>query len=338
MLKIQIEMERSPFHTKRNDKAPRGSENLQAQVSTDMFNDFMKYAEQYNKEHKVPQTKKGDVNKSAPLKHIINMFLNNNAIERKCFDDLYVIMAFNKIDFNKNSIKPELDGSIIGFVRHPEKFTKFEPFGVWKETKNTSKIINGLVDFDKETFDMLNLKELDDVVFFGIEPYFYKSFEDLKLALTRLYEPIDFDNAQICMFNLNNYLDVLKDGVYVSKHSTYAHEGVVVLLDIHDVYKNNCVVLRFKWSYSAGVLTFDPYVEDLGFFNETLCNDVPVVAHKDYWNISSGFLDISAKYELDFKNSNLRLIMLEQKFKEEFEAEKKRNAELKQWLVEHDKL
>lgn len=325
-------MERSPFHKTRNMKTPRGSPNIQSQVSTDMFNDFMKYAEQYNKEHEVPQTNRGDVNKSAPLKHIINMFLNNNAIERKCFDDLYVIMAFNKIDFNKNSIKPELDGSIIGFVRHPEKFTKFEPFGVWKETKNTSKIINGLVDFDKETFDMLNLKELDGEVFFGIEPYFYKSFEELKLALTKLYEPIDFDNAQICMFNLNNYLDVLKDGVYVSKHSTYAHEGVVVLLDINDIYKNNRVVLRFNWSYSAGVLTFDPYVEDIGFFNETLCNDVPVVAYEDYWNISSGFLHRSAKIERDYKNSNLRLIMLEQKFKEEFEAEKKRNAELKQML------
>ena len=339
MLKGQIKMERSPFHTKRNDKAPRGSENLQAQVSTDMFNDFMKYAEQYNKEHEVPQTKKGDVNKSAPLKHIINMFLNNNAIERKCFDDLYVIMACNTIDFNKDAgIHLDVDGAIIGFVDTPEKFTKFHPFRAVHDRFNESKLIYALQDFNKDTFDMLNLSSFDREVLFDIEPAFYKDFEDLKTALTRTYDYIDFDNARICMFNLNNYFDIQQDGVFVSKQSKYEHDGVVVLIDPRDIYKNDRVILRVKWSYNAGVLTCKCDVEALDLFNAELCNELPEAVYNDYWNISSGLLDISAKYELDYKNSNLRLIMLEQEFKKKYEAEKKRNAELKQWLVEHDKL
>ncbi|MBQ7851374.1 MAG: hypothetical protein IJ342_00620 [Muribaculaceae bacterium] len=328
MIKKQIKKERSPFHKTRNMKTPRGSPNIQTQVSQDMFNDFMKYARHYNAEH---PTDKGLSNKANPLKHIVNEFLNNNALERKCFENLYVIMACNEIDFNKNIAKPDVDGAIIGFVEHPEKFTKFEPFRAVHDNFNKSKTIYSLADFNKDTFDMLNVSGFDREVFFGIEPYFYKSFEDLKTALTRTYEYIDFDNARICMFNVNNYLDILKDGVYVSEGSTYAHEGVVVLLDSHDYYKDNRVVFRINWSYNAGVFTCKLDVEDVGFFNTKVCGDLPVQVCRDYWDITSGFLSISAKKERQYKDSNLRLLQLQQ----ELEKEQRNNAELKQWLEDN---
>ena len=325
-------MERSPFHKQRNMKAPRGSENIQTQVSQDMFEDFMKYARHYNAEH---PTDKGLSNKANPLKHIVKEFLNNNALERKCFENWHVIMACNDIDFDKNLTNPDVDGAIIGFVDAPEKFTKFEPFQAVPDRFNESKLIYALQDFNKDTFDMLNLSSFDREVLFGIEPAFYKDFEDLKTALTRTYDYIDFDNARICMFNLNNYFDIQQDGVFVSKQSKYEHDGVVVLIDPRDIYKNDRVILRVKWSYNAGVLTCKCDVEALDFFNAELCNELPEAVYNDYWNISSGLLDISAKYEFDYKNSNLRLIMLKQKFKEEFLEERQRNAHLKQWLDDH---
>ena len=141
-------------------------------------------------------------------------------------------------------------------------------------------------------------------------------------------EFIDFDNARICMFNLNNYLDILKNGVYVSEHSTYAHEGLVVLLDARDYYKDNRIIMRINWSYNAGVFTCKLDVEDQGFFNTKVCGDVPVQVCRDYWDITSGFLTISAKKERQYNDSNLRLLML----KRELEKEQRNNAELKQWL------
>jgi len=339
MIKRQIKLERSPFMKTRDMTAPQGSVNLQAQVSQDVFDDFMLYARQYNEEHPQPNTKDPLNNKANPLKHIVNEFLNMHAFERKCFDDLYVIMACNPIDFNKDAgIHPDVDGAIIGFVDTPEKFTKFRPFRAVHDRFNKSKFIYALEDFDKDTFDMLNLSSFDREVLFGIEPHFYNDFEDLKTALTRTYEYIDFDNARICMFNLNNYFDIQQDGVFVSKQSKYEHDGVVVLIDPRDIYKNNRVILRVKWSYNAGVLTCKCDVEALDFFNAELCNELPEAVYNDYWNISSGLLDISAKYELDYKNSNLRLIMLKQKFKEEFLEERQRNAHLKQWLDDHKQL
>lgn len=280
---------------------------MQTQVSQNMFDDFMLYARQYNAEHK---NDKGLSSKANPLKHIVNEFLNSHALERKCFNDLYVIMACNPIKFNET--KPDVDGAIIGFIEAPEKFTKFEPFGAVRDSQNKSKSIYMLVDFNKETFDMLNLASFDREVLFGIEPDCYKEFDDLKLALTRTYEHIDFDNARICMFNLNNYFDILKNGVYVSKHSTYSHDGFVVLIDRHDIYKNNRLILRINWSYNAGVFTCKLDVEDVGFFNTKACNYLPVQVNHEYWGITSGFLSIGAKFKHNLENANLRVLMAEQ--------------------------
>lgn len=336
MIKRQIKLERSPFMKTRDMTAPQGSVNLQAQVSKDMFDDFMLYARQYNEEHPQPNMKDPLNNKANPLKHIVNEFLNMHAFERKCFENLHVIMACNPIDFNKGAgIHPDVDGAIIGFIDHPEKFTKFHPFRAVHDRFNESKLIYALNDFNKETVDMLNLADFDIEVLDGIDPHFYKNFDDLKTALSHRFEDIDFDNALICMFNLNNYFDIQKDGVYVSKHSTYCHDGVVVLIDPRDIYKNDRVILRVKWSYHAGELTCKCNVEALDFFNAELCNELPEAVYNDYWSISSGLLDISAKYEFDYKNSNLRLIQLKQNFKEEFLEERQRNARLKQWLDEH---
>ena len=56
--KIQIKMERSPFHKTRNMSAPRGSNTVMAQVSNDLYDDFMIFAKQYNEEHNIAKSTK----------------------------------------------------------------------------------------------------------------------------------------------------------------------------------------------------------------------------------------------------------------------------------------
>ena len=295
----QIRLDKSPFEKQRNMNAPRGSANLQAQVSQDMFDDFMRFALQYNEEHNnPPKIKKGGElqhNKANPLKHIINEFLNTHAFEKQYFEDLHMIMAFNN-PFEHDQRKCEL----IGFVQHPEKFTKHDPFRVSNQRKHKTRVAYTLDEFDETTFDMLNLSTFNHEVLFNINPSLYGNFEDVKKRLQDLYD-LDFDNAFIVMFNLNNYFDTLRDGVYTSKTSKDKHEGVVVFVEPN--YKIDRVIIRIKWGYNDGILDYEFIFEDVGFFNLTLSNDLPQDVYDEYWAISSGLMQTDiAKLEIDLKN------------------------------------
>ena len=334
MITKQIKMERSPFHKYRDMKAPRGSINLQTQVSPEIYQDFMKFARLYNAQHKTDKGFKGFSNKANPLKHIIAEFLNNNAIERQSLNHLHVILAFNKIDF-ENIYDMNVHGQMIGFVEHSHKFTKFKSFhSLQGYTTNESNILYSLEPFDKITFDNLNLKNFDREVLFDIDPSLYDDFDAVREHLQKKYADIDFDNADICMFNLNNYLDyAINNGVYKSANSTYSHEGFVVLLDPEDMYMQNRIVIRVLWSYAAGKLTLNFDVEDLGFFNETIVHKADPRAFQDYWSISSGFLNGKASLKVRLRTSNLRIYELEQRL----EQEKQRNADIQKRLDELDK-
>lgn len=292
MLKGQIEMERSPFHKQRNMKAPRGSENIQTQVSQDMFEDFMKYARHYNAEH---PTDKGLSNKANPLKHIINEFLNTHALERKCFEDLHVIMLMsNPFDYMLRKY------AVIGFVRHPEKFTKFHPFRITTQRQYDSGIVYGLEEFNKQTFDMLNLNRFDREVLFNINPSIYGDFEKVKTALQEQHTDIDFDDAFVVMFNLNNYFDILQDGVYNSIQSRDKHDGAIVLCNPD--YKLEVLCVLISWSYHNKTLDIEFHVEEEGSFRLELSDMLPPAPYHEFWSISTGFLqaDIS-KLEMSLR-------------------------------------
>ena len=332
MKKQQIKMERSPFHKYRDNVAPRNSNNLQAQVSDDIYKEFINYAIGYNAQHKIPKTQKGSVNKSTPLKHVIEEFLNNNALTRQNFSHLHVIIAFNKIDF-ENIYDMNVEGVVIGFVEHAHKFTKFKSFQSLRGYyTNKSNVLYSLEPFDKITFNNLNLNSFDREVLFDIDPSLHDDFDAVREHLQDLYEHIDFDNAEICMFNLNNYFDIMNDGVFVSEQSKYKHDGFVVLLNPDDMYMQDRIVARINWSYAAGELSFNFDVVDLGFFNETLIHRAHPQAALDYWSISSGFLDLKADLHVRLNNSNKRIKELEKRIAEE----KQRNADIQKRIENID--
>lgn len=333
--KIQIKMERSPFHKKRNMIAPRGSINVQAQISQDMFDDFMSFALRYNVEHdnppKIKRNGEKQHNKANPLKHIINDFLNNHALERRCFDDLHVIMAF-EVEAFETPFNTNVRHEVIGFVQEREKFTKHNPFTYRPEMRNRSHLLYMLEPFNKETFDMLNLKSLDRPVLFDvdpstqtdfIDPAMYDDFEFVKSKLESMYM-LHFDNAFICMFKVNNYLDILHDGVYVSKNSTYSHDGLVVMLDPDDIYMLDRIVARYTWSYNAGTFSFEFHVENYGDFNIETIYQAPRDVFVEYWNTSSGFLSQQAKLEMNLKHSRERV----EDFSKSIEREERRQKKI----------
>ena len=323
-----IMLERSPFHKQRDETAPKGSMNLQTQVSKDVEDDFMRFAVFYNIEHHPPtppdKLKEVLTKKANPLKHIINEFLNSHALERKCFKDLHVIMAFNNpFDYHKRKF------AVIGFVRHPEKFTKFRLFNVSMQRLYETGLVYALEEFNKEFYDMLNLASFDREVLFDISPSLYGDFEEVKKRLQELHADIDFENAYFVMFNINNYLDILQDGVYNSEMSKDKHDGAIVLCDPD--YEIEMLCVRISWSYHDNKLDFKFNVEDEGFFRFELAQKLPLDVYNEFWSISTGFkqADIS-KLEMDLKSSKLRVETL----KESIEIEERRQARIERKLDE----
>ena len=306
MTKKQINMEQSPFYKKRNMIAPRGSTNMQAQVSEDVEHDLMTFIRQYNKEHDISKTSQGKENKSRALQHLFVEFLNNHALDKQCFENLHVIMLFsNPFDYKKRHCE------VIGFVDHEDKFKKFEVFR-GDAHNNEYKFIYAFEHFDKEWFDLLGLENLNKTALFNIDKEFQHDFDHVEKRLKELYEDIDFDNAYFVMFNLNNYLDVLRDGVYVSKSSTYEHQGVIVLLDPDDISSIIRLCARITWSFNAGVFTFEFNVEDEGYFNTEIIDKTPEGVYDEYWSIFGGFMSICEKYDMQLKDTNLQILMKEQ--------------------------
>lgn len=255
-----------------------------------------------------PECERPATQQSKPLKHIVNEFLNSHVFERKCFNDLYVIMAFNNpFDYKLRK------SAVIGFVQHPEKFTKFDPFGVSAQRQYQTGLVYAVYEFDKQTFDMLNLKSLDREVFFDISKSVNASFEETKAVLNEFnfkFNDIDFDDAFVVMFNLNNYFDILQDGVYNSETSKEKHEGFVVLVEPD--YKLERLILRITWSYYDGTLDIEFDVEDEGFFNMEVSHLLPPAVCREYWSLHSGLkiADVS-KLEIDLQQSKSRVETLQ---------------------------
>ena len=330
MIKRPIRLERSPFHKHRNMTAPRDSETVQAQISDELYKDFINFATAYNIQHHVPKTKQGKVNKSTPLKHIINEFFNNNALTYKCVEHLHIIIAFNRIDF-KTPFDTHVECAVIGYVEHPYKFTKYKPFTYVPDKYNKSRCIYAVEDFNEDTFDLLNLKTFDREVLFNIDPSLHDDFEAVKEQLQNMkeYEHIDFDDAQICMFNPNNYLDIIHDGVFVSKQALYEHEGFIVIADPDDIYNHDRIVARISWSYNAGLFNLRFDVVNLGVFHEDVIDKAYAQAQVDYMGISRGFIDRKAGLKVSLKNSLNKI-----EYYEEILEKERERAETLQTLID----
>ena len=256
MIQKSFNMEQSPFFIERNLETTRNDETIQTRISNDTWEDLQQYLNQrYGTLEKV---------KSKFAYDLIVNFLNSIALDKWCFKDSYVIMLFpnttNLQELRENS-------QIIGFVKSDEQISDFNNFKV--STKNEYNFISCLKRFDETTFEMLNLENLSKNALFNIDKEIQHDFIQVKQRLSELYKSIDVEDCFISIFNLNNYLDVLKEGQYVSRHSMFEHEGLIVLL-LPDNPLNR-INARIVWCYTEGDLSLTFNIEDEAtFMNETI--------------------------------------------------------------------
>lgn len=255
-------MENSPFKRKRNMVAPRGSINMQTQVSHEVEIELMHFIRNYNKEHDVPKTKQGKENKSQALKHILIDFLNTHCIEKVYFNNLNVLLQVSK-DLSPDKVKCD----VIGFVDHEIDFKKEDMFKCKSLLVDEYNFIYGLEEFNKDNYELLKLSDDYDV------------FDEVKTN----------EDSYFVIFNLNNYLDIVKNGVYMSKNSSYAHEGVIVLIDPDDY--SNRLYLRIIWSYNQGTFDLNIDIEEKSYFEMTLINQI------DDYNIIKEYLTLDNEIE-----------------------------------------
>ena len=247
MIEKRFNMSTSPLYVERDEKA-KGSErkNVRTDVSPEVYHDIMKYVKQRGE----------DFDRSMFVKELVMDFLNNHALEQKFFRNLNAILLLPK------NLKPDEvneKARLIGFIDGHD----------WLEITLANIFYGGNVNYPIKYNFMYTLREFDkynynnflhyfnrlykyeDNIFFNIDCETQQDFDKVKARLSELYEDIDIDDAYFVMITLNNYLDVLKDGVYRSKSSEMEHEGVIVLLE--DLYEG--VYARTLWSYSQGELS-----------------------------------------------------------------------------------
>lgn len=263
MTNPKIQLDRSPFERKRNMTAPRGSPNMQTQVSHDVEIELMQVIRNYNREHHI-EKKKGKEQNAPALKHILIDFLNTHCIEQCSFKNLNALVIVSK----------ENTCELIGFVEGDVELDRQDPFEFKPLLENRFKFIYSLASFNKENYELLNLSEVKGAEVFNISREKRGDFDSVREHL-RPDQDRNIDDSYFALFSLNNYLDVLKDGVYVSRTSTYSHEGIVVLIDPED--HDRRVYLRFIWSYSRGELDLQLHVESKKDFNNKV-----LVSIKDY--------------------------------------------------------
>lgn len=269
MTKMTLTMARSPYYIERDEKTNK--ENRQAlhtDVSPEVFNDFMQYVENtgYVKAN-------GDLNKSQALSEIVINFLNNNVFEQKFFRNLYAILLLPKT-LNPDEINEK--AQVIGFIEGNEYITLMNVFyGGGIDYPLRHNFMYTLREFNEDNYKgflhYFNVMYPEDyTIFFNIDKKTQQDFESVKQRLSVLYPDNDIDDSYFVMFALNNYLDILKDGVYRSKHSRLEHEGVIVLLE--DLYEG--FYARLKWSYLQGEFSLDLQFDDVRNFKDEVSFDI----------------------------------------------------------------
>lgn len=322
MTKMTLTMERSPFYVERDEKtSAKTRKHLPTDVSPEVYQDVEKYIKQRG----------DDFNTSKFLKELVMDFLNNHVFEQKFFRNLYAILLLPKTS-NPDEIQEK--AQVIGFIEGDEYITLMNVFyGGGIDYPLRHNFMYTLREFNEEYykgflhyFNVLYPKE--HTIFFNIDKETQQDFESVKQRLSVLYPDNDLDDSYFVMFALNNYLDILKDGVYRSKHSRHEHEGVIVLLE--DFYEG--VFARLKWSYLHGEFSLSLEFEKVNDFEEKVSLDVLNPEILIDFNSMTKTVTHKGKLEFERKHTLKEIDFL----KQELAKNEKRLNELDEELSQYD--
>lgn len=257
-MNMKIRMEQSPFYVERNEEAKaKERKPLHTDVSPEVYNDVEEYIKQRG----------DDFNSSKFVKELAMDFLNTHAFEQKHFNNIGVILLMQKgvspdeLNEKAKVIGVLSDGFMIygdfygGGLFYPLRYNFMYTLREFNEAHYKSFI-----------HQITIINHFKDNIFFNVDKRIQDDFESVKKRLSVLYDDIDIDDSYFVLFNVNNYLDIFKDGVYRSETSELEHEGVIVLLE--DLLEG--VFARIKWSYLQGEFSFSLTFEDVKDFEQKI--------------------------------------------------------------------
>lgn len=283
---IDYEMKQSPFHKIDGFKKTKGNDRVS--VRTDIAPEDYEIIEKYIMQRDPdfdPKKKNNKFDNSKFVRELLMDFFNNITLEKKSFEDMYFVMLLPK-DFDDPE-DLELDGEIVGVIEDPKSFYTENWFNHFKGNRNKYNFIYNLEEFNERNYnDFLYDYHGDDPIFTCVDKSIQHDFVKVKIRLSEVYHELDIDNCYFTIFNVNNYLDVLNDGVYTQGASKFHHEGVLVFLDGFDEVR---LTMTCEWSFYYNTrCALSLIVEDNGKFNEHIIdrtnNDELI---NEYWSITT---------------------------------------------------
>lgn len=246
----------SPFYKNRDLKTSGKDKPIQSRIAPEVKKDLKDYfMKRYNTTEGVS---------SSFIHELIVNFLNSILLEKKSFEDIYVIMLLPK---TQDPDELEIKGTIIGAVETQDGEPMRRVFRRKHYHKNKFNFIYNLEDFNELTFNMLHFERLNVPAFFCVSEDIQHDFVKTKMRLSEVYHDIDLDECYITIFNINNYLDELIEGQYMSTHYQYYHEGILVFSNLLDEIR---VCTTLDWSFVNGEIVIQLNIVDRGEFSETI--------------------------------------------------------------------
>ena len=278
-MKMKIKMEQSPFYVERDETTKaKTRKSLYTNISPEINKEIQKYIKQRD----------DDFNTSKFVKMLVMDFLNNHAFEQDYFRNLNLILLIPK------NASPD-ECRVIGVIQHEDIVTNiFHGGGL--NYPLTHNFIYTLKEFNQKNYEQFihyfkGIYEFDENIFFNIDKTIQEDFAKVRECLSSFYPDINIDDSYFVMCNLNNYLDVLFNGVYRSIPSEFEHEGVIVLL--HGHYEG--LFARIRWSHIHNEFSFSLYFNDLDKFDSTIAPFLNEDLLDDYNSITEYVKALSGK-------------------------------------------
>lgn len=321
MINKSLKMEQTPFHQIDKFKETKGK---RKSVRTDIAPEDYKLIEDF-----INQREK-DFNTSTFVRELLLDFFNNHAFEQKYFNNLIAVLLMpQSVDPDELNDKCQ----VIGLLHDQDYFFETGTFHGEVNHTHNFKFIFTLKEFNQENyrtffFHFSAFNKLDENIFFNVDKSIQHDFDKVKARLSELYQDIDLDDAYFVAFPLNNYLDVLEDGVYRSKTSEFEHEGVIALLEDF----NEGVFAHIEWNYLEDDFFLTIRFQDFSLIDHVLtfdCSNPDVI--KEFHSISKT-VSRQGKLEIKRKHALNQIEFL----KEEIEKNERQIKEIDEELSQYD--
>lgn len=233
MFMKQFNLKQSPFYKERN--LDNKDKTISFRVPQDIYDDLESYFEEtYEKNHM-----------SNGMNDLMLKTLDSLCSERKVFKNLVVYMILpNTNDISELNAKSEIF-ALIDLEHDIKQDFNHELINQdYNDDDNSLHFFHAMDKLDNE-FPFPFFMFLDKECFHDVDVHDLVSLEDFKKEFHDAYPKIDIDDCFIAKFNLNNYLDVFRNGQYQDYTLNEFHHSCNVLT--YGIRRYYCII---EWYFS----------------------------------------------------------------------------------------